>query len=191
MQTSLIRKQCMRLLLTSSTTSRIAASFVSSPGSTPPEGTTQRPGCRQLETSSTYNEQTYTYQSCRRPFENVASACHVRRTNVTKPLFPARFWSKCIPPALCIHLYLSFWYCLSGSLSFSWVQTVVKQYKSPHTTQGKQPAGPSPWQDCSRITEDEWLCRISKPLHCGKFTKPELERSKLEQTDCFRFYEFQ
>lgn len=53
------------LLLTSSTTSRIAASFESSPGSTPPEGTTQRPGCRQLETSSTYNEQTHSYQPIR------------------------------------------------------------------------------------------------------------------------------
>lgn len=50
----------MYLLLTSSTTSRIAACFESSPGSTPPEGTTHLPGCRQLETNSTYEEQTQT-----------------------------------------------------------------------------------------------------------------------------------
>lgn len=52
-----------RLLLTSSSTSRMAASIDSSPGSTPPEGTIHRPGCRQLETNSTYKQQTCTKQS--------------------------------------------------------------------------------------------------------------------------------
>lgn len=52
----------VRLLLTSSTTSRIAASLESSPGSTPPEGTTHRPGCRQLETSNTCKEQTHGHE---------------------------------------------------------------------------------------------------------------------------------
>ena len=52
-----------RLLLTSSSTSRMAASIDSSPGSIPPEGTIHRPGCRQLETNSTYKEQICTEQS--------------------------------------------------------------------------------------------------------------------------------
>ena len=106
------------LSLTSSTTSRTAASFESSPGSTPPEGTTHRPGCRQLETSSTYNEQQTLIS---RTVRHSKTCRPCAKENVPKPLSPGLFWNKYSPPVSCTHLHLSFWHCLNGSLSSSWV----------------------------------------------------------------------
>ena len=84
------------LVLTSSTTSRIAASLESSPGSTPPEGTTHLPGWRQLETKRTYKEQIYT--TILIPPSKNTSMCHdgVRPTSCS--------WSvlKQIQPALLV-----------------------------------------------------------------------------------------
>ena len=152
------------LSLTSSTTSRTAASFGSSPGSTPPDGTTHRPGCRELEISRTYNEQTSALQCLAwRPVETCVLPCG--RTKCVEPLFPDQFWSRHILLSSCIHPHLSFWYYFRGFLSFSWVQDNSKEVL---LTAENEHADLSPWQDYMH-TKRRLVIYIVTPVYCGIF----------------------
>lgn len=113
-----VKQNQLCLLLTSSSTSRMAASLGPSPGSTPPEGTIHLPGCRQLETNNTYQEQTCTQQSNRAQ----ARPAMCNWTTCQKPLSPVRFWSRYSQLFSRIRLHRTFWHCFAGSSSFFWLK---------------------------------------------------------------------
>ena len=86
-------------------------------------------------------------------------------TKCVEPLFPDQFWSRHILLSSCIPPHLSFWYCLCGFLSFSWVQD---DSKDASFTAETEHVDLSPWQDYMD-SKRRLAIYIITPVYCGIF----------------------